>query len=142
MKTRELIQQLKSVDPSGEAEVILSGSGAVWYAEKHEGYWDGAYEILHLDDRDFPTGMTISRKGWKVLIRSLNIPGLIELVPEAEIDYDGLSTWMELNYRDRVDAERALANEIAESLELEEVAEEQRRPAAGVCRIAGSEDCA
>ena len=44
MKTKDFIEMLKKADPSGEAYVRLPYGGAPIFAERKEGYWDGAYQ--------------------------------------------------------------------------------------------------
>ena len=49
MKTKELIEQLKKADPSGESHVRINGDGIPIYCVKKEGYWDGPYDYFDED---------------------------------------------------------------------------------------------
>ncbi len=48
MKTKELIEQLKKADPSGECHVRINKGEAVIpiFCEQKEGYWDGPYDYI------------------------------------------------------------------------------------------------
>lgn len=49
MKSRELIEKLLEVDPSGEAEVVISNSSISWVDGPMPGYYDGCYIKTHFD---------------------------------------------------------------------------------------------
>lgn len=61
MTTKEIIQKLKEVDPSGNLHVRPSGGGAILGFHKVEGYYDGSYEYIDEDGKLLNT-----TKGYKI----------------------------------------------------------------------------
>lgn len=81
MKTKEFIEMLQKVDPTGEGYVRLPCGGAPWSAELKEGYWDGPYEYLELgnEKRYYPHDsiLVTSTKGYKVDINTMDVDHII-----------------------------------------------------------------
>ncbi len=69
---------LQDADPTGEAHVRLPGGGAVYFAERKEGYWDGPYMYLEGDHHMSHATLVISTKGDKVDIHTVDLDSLAE----------------------------------------------------------------
>lgn len=65
MKVKDLIRALQEADPTGECHVRCGG-GAIFFAERKEGYWDGPYQYIENDE------FYISAKHEKVDINSID----------------------------------------------------------------------
>jgi len=93
MTTKELIEQLKRADPTGECHVRIN-SEPVSGAWSLPGYWDGPYNYLEWDkDQKNPTWVQ-STKGNKVDIGTLDLFWLAEY-------YNG--NWKEMKKHIRVE---------------------------------------
>lgn len=94
MKTRELINILKEIDPTGECEVCI-GSSSIMSVDRHPSYWDSPLQTVSKRDKDFfPLKSTITIDGDKVNIsvielEMLFIDWLIDKNKEYPIDIKG-----------------------------------------------------
>lgn len=68
MKTKELIEQLQKVDPSGELHIVLPSGDIPWFAMSEPGYWNGCYSYLVTDEEDEDKKWVHSIKEAKVTI--------------------------------------------------------------------------
>lgn len=91
MKTKELIRRLQEEDPDGEAEVNCGGDD-IYVVERLPGYYDGSYQtLIHAPHRKpyyTPIGVTIRRRGDKVILKTLSVEDLLWDNPDALIQYD------------------------------------------------------
>ena len=93
MKTKELIRILQEADPSGEIEVVVwSGANSdILYVDRQAGDFDGAYEVLVRDgstDHCDVTGIKVTDKHEKVVIRDYPMKEVLADYPDINIDYD------------------------------------------------------
>lgn len=91
MTTRELIQELLAVDPTGETDVCI-GNETIVYVDKLPAYYDGVMEKIILDKSmyDF-TGAKYVRQGMKVCIYSRSIKDVLSDKYDLIIDYSELN---------------------------------------------------
>ncbi len=101
MKTKDFIRMLEKADPTGEGYIRLPGSGAPYFAEVKEGYWDGPYEYLQLGEEKkyYPhdSVLVTSTRGYKVDIHVLDTDSIIwdedgdieKIKKRISFDYDG-----------------------------------------------------
>lgn len=67
MKTKELIEELKEVDPEGELDVVLKNGDAVIAVDATYGFWDGPYGV-YKDNKSY----TLKNTGQKLILYSIN----------------------------------------------------------------------
>lgn len=95
MKTKELIKRLQEADPDGEIEVNINGEDP-YLVETLPGYYDGSYQtLIHAEHRKpyyTPIGVTIRRRGKKVIIKTLSIEDILFDNPDCLIQYDSEET--------------------------------------------------
>lgn len=83
MTTRELIQMLQDIDPSGNIEVGI-GNAPIIEAEYLPAYYDGRLQVLSKDRQS----IQYRRKGFKIKLRSYDVEDLLLDYPEAEVTCD------------------------------------------------------
>lgn len=74
MTTKEIIKKLQEIDPSGNLHVRPSAGGAICGFHKVEGYYDGAYEYLDLEN-DI---LIHTIKGYKIDVDVLTVDDIID----------------------------------------------------------------
>lgn len=77
MKTKEFIEMLQKVDPTGECHIRLNGYESHYYASKVPGYYDGSYSYL---EGEYGKDMiwVETTKGTKVDIRPVDMEDFVE----------------------------------------------------------------
>ena len=99
MKTKDFIKMLQEADPEGEGYIRLPDSGAPWFAEAKEGYWDGPYQYLekmHPDDKDnADKRLVTSTEGYKVDIYTLDYDSIVW---EEKGDIDKIKNRIRIDY--------------------------------------------
>ena len=101
MKSKELIQLLKKVDPEGECHIRTSG-GAVYDVERKPGYWDGMYRYI-----DEEGNFVISTEGDKIDIDSIDLESWVWENKEDKVKF-------ELTYLDDGEHEKEIREKIKE----------------------------
>jgi hypothetical protein len=81
LKTKNFIKMLQEADPKGEGYIRLPGGGAPYFADAKEGYWDGPYQYLEIDEtkkhKYDDSVLVTSTKGYKVDIHTMDIDSII-----------------------------------------------------------------
>jgi hypothetical protein len=52
MKTKDFIKLLQEEDPTGECHIRINGE-PIWFLESKPGYWDGPYNYLKRNDKEY-----------------------------------------------------------------------------------------
>jgi len=124
MTTKELIEQLKRADPTGECHVRIN-SEPVSGAWSLPGYWDGPYNYLEWDeDHKNPTWVQ-STKGDKVDIGTLDLFWLAEyysgdweeMKKHIRVEYTYLDDMYAKNFLKRAKEECDEYNKIEDEIE-------------------------
>jgi hypothetical protein len=89
MKTKELVRLLQKADPTGEVDCCVDGID-IFSVQRLPAFQDGPKEVLHREaDRkpnfDVVRG-TISRRGEKVLIKTLSLRSALVKDPDLHIE--------------------------------------------------------
>lgn len=74
MKTKDLIEELKNCDPSGEVDVVIDGQPVV-FVDHVEGYYDGSYGVYNPESKD--ERYLITNRATKVRIHTMSVDDLI-----------------------------------------------------------------
>ena len=81
MKTKELIEELRRLDPNGDTDVVLHKSMPIHYVERLPGYYDGCYEQLIEDPAQKPyyavLGTKIKVKDDKICLIGLSYEDVV-----------------------------------------------------------------
>jgi hypothetical protein len=105
MKTKDFIKMLQDADPSGEAHIrIPEISGAVWFPQRIEGFYNGPYfyvEKLDPDGEDSFNNLKIiaSTNGNKV---DINLYDYETLVWDQKGNIDEIKKRIGFNFSDRI----------------------------------------
>lgn len=89
MKTKDLINELKKADPTGENEVVVCNKD-IYFIESLPAYYDGSAEKLifsETGDKMFPIAGKFVRKGIKIQINTLSLQDAAQEYYEAEKDF-------------------------------------------------------
>ena len=94
MKSKELIQQLQKLDPTGETEVCV-GNTPIYFVESKPAYYDGVLKTLIHDEpkvgKEFSIiGMKYIIHGEKLHLNLFEVDDLIGEDPEAFVDLSDL----------------------------------------------------
>lgn len=89
MKTKELVRLLQQADPTGEVDCCVNGID-VFSVRRLPAFQDGPKEVLHREPDRKPhfdvVGGTISRRGEKVLIKTLSLKSALINDPDLHIE--------------------------------------------------------
>lgn len=92
MKSKELIEALQQLDPTGETEVSV-GNHPIWYVEDLPAFYDGYLQVLIRDKSKEPyydiTGAKYVGEGRKISIHTMGVTDLLWNDPEAIVEYNG-----------------------------------------------------
>lgn len=109
MKSKELIEELQKLDPSGEIEVVVGGE-AIYFVDHQPGYYDGAYEVLTRDPSKKCFNITKikrTRQGSKLKIRTFSAENLIwdgfDIQSGGKVEIDNSEFGPYPNYYDKID---------------------------------------
>lgn len=105
MKTKELIAQLKRLDPDGESEVTVEGD-AILFADLIPGYYDGPYDVLLKDKQGYVTGLKVTAKGMELRIRTQTWEDVLWDNPDAILVVDDSVVHGKEEYAKRMEAKR------------------------------------
>lgn len=89
MKTKELINILQELDPSGEVQVCVGGVD-INTVYRAAGFYDGYYQILERDSKGSPIGMKITTEGDKIVLKTLGAFSALEYNPKFYFDLSEL----------------------------------------------------
>lgn len=116
MKTKDLIQLLNHIDPSGENEVVI-GNEPVFTAYPEPAYWDGRMQKIVRNEEGSAVKGIFTSKGQKITIRSYGIQDAIYDNPDFPVEFDLDTTDGE--YQKSVDRWRAESRKIEEEFRKE-----------------------
>lgn len=111
MKTKELIEQLLKIDPSGETEVCINNLD-INYLDKVESYYDGRLERLVKDKNNTVVGGKYLSNGLKVRIITTSIEQCLLDNPDLTVDFSELDEHLVEIYKNRVERYRAVSKKI------------------------------
>jgi len=125
MKTKELIEQLKENDPSGELEVCVDNL-PIYFVDVLPAYWDGRLQCLIQDHSKDPyyniVGYRITSNGDKLNLRTMDLGTVLLDNPEAvvELDLDSMPSekprWEKIVEKERKEARTILRDVCLESI--------------------------
>lgn len=118
MKTRELIKQLHSADPTGEEEVCV-GNADIHYVQHSPAYYDGCLEVLIRDPNNEYyniIGAELRAEGNKIVINTLDIQSAIFDNPKLPVKYDSAYTE---KYKANHEAWRKFTKKVDKKMRLE-----------------------
>jgi hypothetical protein len=115
MKTSKLIQMLQNIDPSGELDVVV-GNRDINYIEHLPAYYDGAAQIMELDENERAKKCIIKRAGDKIQIKVFDLDWVFLDNPNFPIDYDA---WCTQHEKDWIEKKRTEAKKIIEESQNE-----------------------
>lgn len=115
MKTKELIEQLKLEDPSGELEVSVENA-PISYVMRSPAYWDGPQRQVIKDEYHRIVKYKLARRGNKVDIKILDREDVFYDYPDAEVDLSECNPWMVEDEMNKINQIRKDAKEIEEEL--------------------------
>ena len=94
MKSRDLINLLQTLDPSGETEVCV-GNLDITHVDREPAYYDGACQVLIKDNSNQIVGGKYVTKGYKIVIHYNSIDYFVgefaDLQLPFEVDYSNLT---------------------------------------------------
>lgn len=108
MKTKNLIQELQRLDPTGEVEVVVDGAD-IFSTQRMPAYYDGRLGVLIRGEGGCVEGIKFYSKGDKINLHLRSLEDVVwdqDAPGEARIEYDSLSTeeamraWVERVERD------------------------------------------
>lgn len=120
MKTRELIAALQKEDPSGELEVVASGT-PIYFVERQEAYYDGPLQMLVHDESKRPyysiVGYKVTQRGSKVKLHLMSLDDCMLDEISLPVDLSEVSDFHRERWEKRVAELRERMREIHESVE-------------------------
>lgn len=90
MKTSQLILALQEADPTGELDVVV-GNKPIYFVSNEPAYWDGPLQKLIQDNTHKyynVVGARLTRKGFKVQIKTFSITEALWDNPDLPIHYE------------------------------------------------------
>lgn len=89
MKTKELIEKLQFVDPTGELECCVDNVD-IYFVDVLPAYYDGALQLLVHDESKKPyysiVGGKVTTRGYKVKLVTVSIEDMLLDNPDAPVD--------------------------------------------------------
>lgn len=117
MKTKELIQHLQQLDPTGETHVCVDNID-IYSIGCEPAYWDGTHQIIIHDESAKPyysaTGVRFSDEGHKIVIKTLSWDDILLDVPDAKFEYS--SDRVRERHEPEVEAERTRTVDMLNSI--------------------------
>lgn len=122
MKSKEIIRQIRSLDPSGELEVVLKDNRDIHFVDVMGAYRDGMVEQL-VRDPDVEgynvIGAKVRSKGLKLCIIPLSIADAIFSDPDLPVDLGELRGDDLKDYESTIDKLRRKARRILAEVDAE-----------------------
>ncbi len=119
MKTKDIIEQLQELDPSGELDVSV-GLADISDISILPSYYDGYQQILiRHPEGYFPKGGRYNVDKDKIVIDSLSFKEAIYSDPEFSIDYSGLSEDRVKRYEESHEKEREDSYKITSEVDFQ-----------------------
>lgn len=120
MKTKELVELISQLDPSGELEVTADGL-PIYMAEKLPAYYDGSLQML-LQDKAVAhyniTGYKVTNAGNKVTLRTMDLAAVLSDNVNAPVDLSELEgaakAWWEARVIETRENVRQIESELGE----------------------------
>ena len=79
MKVRELLKELQSYNP--DSEIVIDGTGPVYFVEELPGYYDGYYSEHILGEKVLQgyniEGIHYTRAGSKVILKTMDLEDIV-----------------------------------------------------------------
>jgi hypothetical protein len=85
MKTKDLIKELQTADPSGEIECCIDNA-AISYIVVEEAYYDGALHVIEFNENHHPVRGYRQHSGEKVVISHMYINDAVDW-PDFKVEY-------------------------------------------------------
>lgn len=118
MKTKELVELITRLDPSGELEVTADGV-PIYMAQKLPAYYDGSLQML-LQDKSLQSynikGYKITNQGEKIVLTTMDLASVLSDNVDAPVDLSGLEGHSKEFWTAKVEEERAIAQKLEDEL--------------------------
>jgi hypothetical protein len=101
MLTKDLINKLRSLDPSGELEVVVNNDD-IQFIELQPSYYDGRAILFQVDKNNHPIKMIIGHRGQKIQIVTFDPESVLIENPNIKIDYNAGNEELNSKYRNWV----------------------------------------
>lgn len=121
MKTKELINNLQELDPSGELEVVAGGI-PIYFVQRLPAYYDGALQILIQDKsrNDYNIiGYKYTHKGDKIRLDLMELDDCLLSNPDLPVDLSEVTEHSVESIKNRVENSRKEMREIIEQVKNE-----------------------
>lgn len=119
MKSKELIKQLRQLDPTGEIEVVAGGRD-IYFCAGEPYYWDGIPDLLIRDEKLKPfwhvIGMEQMSSGSKIELNLLDLEDIVFEDDDNKYIYKGNENFMK-----RVEKYREEREKVMKEIESEKV---------------------
>lgn len=99
MKTKDLIEELKKLDPEGEIDVVVNGE-PIYFVERSEAYWDGTLnKLVQNDVKDYWNiiGYKFTDKGMKLNIKTMRLCDVLLNLMDKKMKTDDIIIEMDVD---------------------------------------------